>query len=115
MTAKLSKSDKCWLCLEDQAVKSPIHIFSECPALAGFRQVLFNDTYPSQHTGQQSLCQVTELALHGSVQELIERTDQNSYVHSMEQTLSKTVIFGGHGFWAENNYNFLKLQTFTNI
>ena len=83
-TAKLSKSDKCWLCLEDQAVKSPIHIFSECPALAGFRQVLFNDTYPSQHTGQQSWCQVTELALHGSVQELIERTDQNSYVHSTE-------------------------------
>ena len=84
MTAKLSKSNKCWLCLEDQAIKSPIHLFSECPALAGFRQVLFNDTYPSQHTGQQSLYQVTELALHGSVQELIERTDKNSYVHSME-------------------------------
>ena len=30
MTAKLSKSDKCRLCLEDQAVKNPIHIFSEC-------------------------------------------------------------------------------------
>ena len=82
MTAKLSKSDKCRLCLE--AVKTPIHIFSECPAMAGFRKVLFNDTYPSQHTGQQSLCQVTELALHGSVQELIERTDQFSYVHSTE-------------------------------
>ena len=61
--------------LEDQAVKTPIHLFSECPALAGFRQELFNDSYPSQHTGQQSLCQVTELALHGSIQELIERTD----------------------------------------
>ena len=84
MTAKLSKSDKCWLCLEDQAVKCPIHLFSECPALAGFKQVLFNDTYPSQHTGQQSLCKVTELALHGSIQELIERTDQNSNVHSTE-------------------------------
>ena len=84
MTAKLSKSDKCRLCLEDQAVETPIHIFSECPAMAGFRKVLFNDTYPSQHTGQQSLCQVTELALHGSVQELIERTDQFSYVHSTE-------------------------------
>ena len=55
MTAKLSKSDKCRLCLEDQAVETPIHIFSECPAMAGFRMVLFNDTYPSQHTGQQSL------------------------------------------------------------
>ncbi len=84
MTAKLSKSDKCRLCLEDQAVETPIHIFSECPAMAGFRQVLFNDTYPSQHTGQQSLCQVTELALHGSVQDLIERTDQYSYVHPTE-------------------------------
>ena len=83
-TAKLSKSDKCRLCLEDQAVKTPIHIFSECPAMVGFRQVLFNYTYPSQHTRQQYLCQVTELALHGSVQELIERTDQYSYVHSME-------------------------------
>ena len=84
MTAKLSKSDKCRLCLEDQAVETPIHIFSECPAMAGFRQVLFNDTYPSQHIGQQSLCQVTELALHGSVQDLIERTDKNSYVHPTE-------------------------------
>ena len=84
MTAKLSKSDKCWLCLEDQAVETPIHIYSECPAMAGIRMVLFNDTYPSQHTGQQSLCQVTELALHGSVRELIERTDQYSYVHPME-------------------------------
>ena len=84
MTAKLSKSDKCRLCLEDQAVETPIHIFSECPAMAGFRQVLFNDTYPSQHIGQQSLCWVTELALHGSVQDLIERTDQNSYVHPTE-------------------------------
>ena len=84
MTAKLSKSDKCRLCLEDQAVKTPIHIFSECPAMAGFRMVLFNDTYPTQHTGRQSLCQVTELALHGSVRELIERTDQYSYVHPTE-------------------------------
>ena len=84
MTAKLSKSDKCRLCLEDQAVETPIHIYSECPAMAGFRMVLFNDTYPSQHTGQQSLCQVTELALHGSVRELIERTDQYSYVHPTE-------------------------------
>ena len=84
MTAKLSKSDKCRLCLEDQAVKTPIHIYSECPAMAGIRKVLFNDTYPSQHTGQQSLCQVTELALHGSVRELIERTEQYSYVHPTE-------------------------------
>ena len=43
MTAKLSKSDKCRLCLEDQAVETPIHIFSECPAMAGFRMVLSNN------------------------------------------------------------------------
>ncbi len=84
MTAKLSNSDKCRLCLEDQAVETPIHLFSECPALAGFRQVLFNDTYPDQNTGQQSLCQLTELALHRSVQELIERTDQKFLVHPTE-------------------------------
>ena len=84
MTAKLSNSDKCRLCLEDQAVETPIHLFSECPALAGFRQVLFNDTYPDQITGQQSLCQLTELALHRSVQELIERTDQKFLVHPTE-------------------------------
>ena len=34
MTAKLSKVDQCRLCLEDQAVKCPIHLISECPALA---------------------------------------------------------------------------------
>ena len=84
MTAKLSNSDKCRLCLEDQAVETPIHMFSECPALAGFRQVLFNDTYPDQNTGQQSLCQVTELALYRPVQELIERTDQKFLVHPTE-------------------------------
>ena len=37
MTAKLSKVDQCQLCLEDQAVKCPIHLFSECPALAWLR------------------------------------------------------------------------------
>ena len=78
MTAKLSKDDQCRLCLEDQAVKCPIHLFSECPALAWLRQELFNDSYPTQLMGQQSLCQVTELALHGLIQDLIERTDQNS-------------------------------------
>ena len=84
MTAKLSKVDQCRLCLEDQAVKCPIHLFSECPALAWLRQELFNDSYPTQLMGQQSLCQVTELALHGSIQDLIERTDQNSNICSTE-------------------------------
>ena len=84
MIAKLSKVDQCQLCLEDQAIECPIHFFSECPALAAVRQELFNDTYPTQSMGQQSLCQVSELALCGSIQDLIERTDQNSNVRSTE-------------------------------
>ena len=97
MTAELSKSDKCRLCLEDQAVETPIHIFSECPAMAGFRMVLFNDTYPSQYTGRQSLFHVTELALHGSVRDLIERTDQYSYVHPTE--IDTVQDSGFRGYW----------------
>ena len=84
MTARLSKVNQCRLCLEDQAVKCPIHFFSECPALAWLRQELFNNSYPTQSMGQQSLCQVSELALCGSIQDLIERTDQNSNVRSTE-------------------------------
>ena len=53
MTARLSKVDQCRLCLEDQAVECPIHLFSECPALAWLRQELFNDSYPTQSMGQQ--------------------------------------------------------------
>ena len=56
MTAKLSKSDKCWLCLEDQAVESPIHIFSECPVLAGFRQVCYLMTPIPHNTPGNNLC-----------------------------------------------------------
>ena len=99
-TAKLSKSDKWRLYLEDKAVKCPIHLFSECPALEGFRHVLFNYTYPSQLTGQQSLYQVTELALHGSIQELIERTDQNGPTftrrnrHCPRQWFSRVMALG---------------------
>ena len=84
MIAKLSKVDQCRLCLEDQAIKCPIHFFSECPALAWFRQELFKDSYPTQSMGQQYLCQVSELALCGSIQDLIERTDQMSNVRSTE-------------------------------
>ena len=84
MIAKLSKVDQCRLCLEDQAIECPIHFFSECPALAAVRQELFKDSYPTQSMGQQYLCQVCELALCGLIQDLIERTDQNSNVHSTE-------------------------------
>ena len=84
MIAKLSKVDLCWLCLEDEAIKCPIHFFSECPALAGVRQELFKHSFPTQLMGQQSLCQVSELALCGLIQDLIERTEQNSNVRSKE-------------------------------
>ena len=48
MIAKLSKVNQCRLCLEDQAIKCPIHFFSECPVLAAVRQELFKDSYPTQ-------------------------------------------------------------------
>ena len=50
--------------------------------------------------GQQSLCKVSELALCGSIQDLIERTDKNSNVCSTEETLPKTVDYGGNGLRA---------------
>ena len=84
LIAKLSKVDLCWLCLEDEAIKCPIHFFSACPALVGVRQELFKHSFPTQSMGQQSLCQVSELALCGSIQDLIEITEQNSNVHSPE-------------------------------
>ena len=71
--ANLSKVDQCRLCLEDEAIECPIHIFSECPALAGVRQELFKHSFPTQSMGQNSLCQVSELALCGSILDLIER------------------------------------------
>ena len=75
--ANLSNDDKCWLCCEKGAIKYSIHFFTKCPALADVRQELFNDSFPTQQMGRQSLCQVSELALCGSLQDLIERTDQN--------------------------------------
>ena len=82
--AKLSEVNQCRLCLEDEAIKCPIHFFSVCPALAGVRLELFKHSFPTQSMGQQSLCQVSELALCGSIQDLIERTYQNSNVRSTE-------------------------------
>ena len=73
----------------------------ECPALADVRQELFNDSFPTQLMGRQSLCQVSELALCGSLRDLIERTDQNlSNVCSTEQALSKMVNYEGNGLRA---------------
>ena len=70
------------------------------PLLAGVRQELFKHSFPTQLRGQQSLCQVSELALCGSIQDLIERTDQHSNVRSTEYTPPKTVVFGGNGLRA---------------
>ena len=84
-TANLSNNDECQFYCEEGAIKYPIHIFSECPALADVRQELFNNSFPTQLMGRQSLCQVSELALCGSIRDLIERTDKNhSNVCSME-------------------------------
>ena len=59
------------------AIKYLIHFLTNCPALADVRLELFNDLFPTQQMGRQSLCQVSELALCGSIRDLIERTDQN--------------------------------------
>ena len=75
--ANLSNDDKCRLCYEKGAIEYPIHFFTNCPPLADVRQELFNDSFPTQQMGRQSLCQVSVLALCGSIQDLIERTDQN--------------------------------------
>ena len=98
MIAKLSKVDLCRLCL-DEAIKCPIHFFSECPALVGVRQELFKHSFPTQSMGQQYLCQVSELALYGSIQDLIERTVQNSNVarrnrHCQRQWITGVMAFG---------------------
>ena len=74
--ANLSYDDECRLCCEKGTIEYPIHFFTECPALADVRQELFNDSFPTQLMGRQSLCQVSELALCGLLRDLIERTDQ---------------------------------------
>ena len=82
--AKLSKDDECRLCCKEGAIKNPIHFFQECPAFADTRLELFDNSFPTPELGQQSLCQVIELAFVGTVRELIEREQTNSNVCSTE-------------------------------
>ena len=82
-------------------LNAQLTFFSECPALADVRRELFNDSYQTQLMGQQSLCQVSELALCGSILDLFERTDQNhSNICSTGWALSKMVNYGGNGLRA---------------
>ena len=69
---KLGDTSECRLCYEDDSIKSPIHIFSECVALVVTRQGLFNNPFPTQQVGRMSLCQVAELALVGTVRDLTD-------------------------------------------
>ena len=74
--AKLCNDEECRLCCEGGSEESPIHIFSECVAMATTRQVLFNDPYPTQQVGRLSLCQVSQLVFVDSICDLIDK-DQN--------------------------------------
>ena len=74
--AKLCNDEECQLCCEGGSEESPIHIFSECVAMATTRQGLLNDPYLSQQVGRTSLCQVSELVFVDSICDLIDK-DQN--------------------------------------
>ena len=60
--ANLCNDEECRLCCEGGSEETPIHIFEECVAMASSRQGLFNNPYPTQVVGRESLCQVAELA-----------------------------------------------------
>ena len=82
-TANLSGNQECRLCCEEGSEETPIHIFSECAALADTRRSPFNDPYPTQQVGRESLCQVVELIFVDTVCDLID-SDQNSNVNSTD-------------------------------
>ena len=79
-TANLSGNQECRLCCEEGSEETPIHIFSECEALADTRRILFSDPYPMQRVGRELLCQVVELIFIDTVYDLID-SDQNSNVN----------------------------------
>ena len=83
-TANLRNNNECRLCCEEGSVESPIHIFSECVALADTRMGLFNDPFPMQLVGRQSLCQVAELVFVGTICDLIDSDQNNSNLSSTE-------------------------------
>ena len=82
-TANLSSNYECRLCCEEGSVESPIHIFSECVALANTRMGLFNDPFPTQLVGRESLCQVAKLVFVCTIRDLID-SDQYSNISLTE-------------------------------
>ena len=77
-TANLCNDNEYRLCCEEGSVESPIHILSECVALVDTRMGLFNDPFPTQLVGRQSLCQVTELVFVDMIRDLIDSDQNNS-------------------------------------
>ena len=59
--AKLSDNPQCRLCEEEGCEETPIHIFTECEALASARLALFGVPFLTREVGRESLCQVVEL------------------------------------------------------
>ena len=82
-TANLSGNQECRLCCEEGSEEIPIHIFSECDALADTRRILFSDPYPTQQVGRESLCKVVELIFIDTVCNLID-SEQNFNVNSTD-------------------------------
>ena len=79
----LSNNSQCRLCEEDGCEETPIHIFTECEALANTRMALFGVPYPTREVGRESLCQVVELIFVDTVRELMD-LEQNSNVNLMD-------------------------------
>ena len=82
--AKLCNDVECRLCCEEGSEESPIHIFSEFVAMANTRQGLFNNPFPTQLVGRESLCQVSELVFVDTIHDLIDKNQNYSNVSSTE-------------------------------
>ena len=82
--AKLCNDAECRLCCKEGSIESPIHIFSECVAMANTRQGLFNDPFPMQLVGRMSLGQVAELVFVDMIRDLIDIDQNYSNVCSKE-------------------------------
>ena len=69
---------------EENSIKSPIHIFSECVAMADTRMGLFNDPNPTQLVDRMSLCQVSDLVFVDMICDLIDIDQNYSNISSKE-------------------------------
>ena len=82
--AKLCNDVECRLCCEEGSEESPIHIFSECVAMANTRQGLFNNPFPMQLVGRESLCQVSKLVFVDMICDLIDKNQNYSNISLTE-------------------------------